>query len=119
MEEGKESISGTLPEVLRLGDARPGRPENAVGAAGFWHEPEVWSLPLSPAARVLYAGLCSFLAHGEINRRDLRNALASCSDAQILEALEELVRRNLLAPEPAHRDGIANYAVHSVRMLED
>ena len=106
-----------LAEVTLLCDARGERPESAVGIGDLWYEPEVWSLPLSPAARVLYAGLCSFLGHGEINRKDLRNTLKSCSDAEILGVLEELVRHNLLAPEPAHRDGIASYAVHSVRMF--
>ena len=109
MGEGKESISGTLPEVLRLGDARPGRPENAVGAAGFWHEPEVWSLPLSPAARVLYAGLCSHLGTGEIDRRDLRGTLRGSGDEQIHDAFEELVRHGLLAPAPG------GYEIRSVK----
>ena len=107
-----------LPEVTLLRDARGERPESAVGVGDLWYEPEVWSLPLSPAARVLYAGLCSFLAHGEINRKDLRNALASCSDAQILGALDELVSRNLLAPEPAPGDGLASYAVRSAKEFE-
>ncbi len=107
-----------LPEVTLLYDARGERPESAVGIGDFWYEPEVWSLPLSPAARVLYAGLCSFLGHGEINRKDLRNTLKSCSDAEIREAFEELARHNLLAPEPARRDGLASYAVHSVKMFE-
>ena len=104
-----------LPEVTLLRDARGERPESAAGIGDFWYEPEIWSLPLSPAARVLYAGLCSFLAHGEINRRDLRNALASCSDAQILGALKELVRHNLLVPYPAHGEGLASYAVRSAK----
>ncbi len=107
-----------LPEVTLLRDARGERPKSAAGIGDFWYEPEVWSLPLSPAARVLYAGLCSFLAHGEINRKDLRNALKSCSDAQILEALEELVRHNLLAPDPARTDGLRSYAVRSAKEFE-
>ena len=112
-------MSGQLPEVTLLFDGRGGRPQNAVGVGEFWYEPEVWSLPLSPGARVLYAGLCSFLGHGEINRKDLRNTLNnSCSDAEILGAFEELVRRNLLAPESPHRDGLASYAVHSIKMFE-
>ena len=108
-----------LPEVTLLYDAREERPENAVGIGDFWYEPEVWSLPLSPAARVLYAGLCSFLGRGEINRKDLRNALKSCSDAEILGALEELVHCNLLAPKPTSRDDLASYAVRSVREFEN
>ncbi len=107
-----------LPEVTLLYDARGERPQSAAGIGDFWYEPEIWSLPLSPAARVLYAGLCSFLAHGEINRRDLRNALVSCSDAQILGALEELVSHNLLTPEPAPGDGLASYAVRSAKEFE-
>jgi hypothetical protein len=87
-----------LPEVIRLRDARGGRPENAVGIGEFWYEPEVWTLPLSPDARVLYAGLCSFLGHREINRQDLRNTLKGHPDAEIARALEELVRHYLLAP---------------------
>ncbi len=105
-----------LPEVVRLRDARGERPENAAGIGLFWYEPEVWALPISPSARVLYAGLCSFLAPGEINRKDLRNALKSCSDAQILGALDELVRHNLLAPAPG--DGLASYAVRSAKEFE-
>ena len=107
-----------LPEVTLLRDARGERPKSAAGIGDFWYEPEVWALPLSPAARVLYAGLCSFLAHGEINRRDLRGALASCSDAQILGALDELVSHNLLAPSPAPGDGLASYVIRSVKEFE-
>lgn len=103
----------TLPEVIRLYDARGGRPENAAGIGEFWYEPEVWSLPLSPTARVLYAGLCSFLGNREINRKDLRNTLKGSSDTEIAEALEELADRDLLAPidEAGGRPG---YAVHRV-----
>ena len=89
----------TLPEVIRLRDARGGRPENAAGIGEFWYEPEVWTLPLSPAARVLYAGLCSFLGHREINRHDLRNTLKGHPDGEIARALEELVRHYLLVPD--------------------
>lgn len=90
-----------LPEVTFLHDARGDRPPNAVGAGDFWYEPEVWALPdLSPAARVLYAGLCSFLGPGEINRHDLRNTLKGSSDAEIAAAFDELVRYNLLGVAP-------------------
>ena len=107
-------MRGELPEVTFLHDARGERPQSAVGIGALWYEPEVWSLPLSPAARVLYAGLCSYLTHGEINRKDLHNALESCSDAEIAEALEELVRHKLLAP-----GGPARYEVRSVKGFED
>ena len=107
-----------LPEVTRLYDARGERPHNAAGIGDFWYESEIWALPLSPAARVLYAGLCSFLGHGEINRKDLRNTLKSCSDAEIAGALEELVRHSLLATEPAHRDNLVSYTVRSVHEFE-
>ena len=107
-----------LPEVTLLYDARGKRPQSAVGIGDFWYEPGVWSLPLSPAARVLYAGLCSFLGPGEINRKDLRNALKTCSDAEITEAFEELVRHNLLAPKPTYKDGLACYAVRSAKEFE-
>ena len=90
-----------LPEVIRLRDARGERPESAAGIGGFWYEPEVWTLPLSPDARVLYAGLCSFLGHKEINRRDLRNTLKGHPDGEIAQALEELVRHDLLVPDDA------------------
>jgi hypothetical protein len=109
---------GELPEVTPLRDARASRPENAVGIGDFWYEPEVWYLSLSPAARVLYAGLCSFLGHGEINRRDLRNTLKDCTDKEIAEALEELVRHNLLVPEPPPGYALAGYAVLSVKEFE-
>jgi len=92
---------GDLPEVTLLSDARPSRPENAVGIGEFWYEPGVWTLPISPDARVLYAGLCSYLGNSEINRKDLRNTLIGSSDEEILGALEELVGHNLLSPEPA------------------
>jgi hypothetical protein len=111
-------VAEELPEVTRLYDARGERPQNAAGIGDFWYEPEVWSLPLSPAARVLYAGLCSFLGHGEINRKDLRNTLKSCSDAEIVKALDELVRHNLLATEPASKDDLARYTVRSVKEFE-
>ena len=87
-----------LPEVVRLRDARGGRPENAAGIGLFWYEPEVWALPISPSARVLYAGLCSFLAPGEINRKDLRGTLKDHPDETIAGAFDELVGHGLLAP---------------------
>jgi hypothetical protein len=111
-------VGEQLPEVTRLYDARPSRPENAVGIGDFWYEPEVWDLPLSPASRVLYAGLCSFLGHGEINRRDLRNTLKDCSDKEIAEALEELVRHSLVVSEPVPGRDVAGYTVRSVEEFE-
>ena len=80
-------------------DARGARPENAAGIGEFWYEPEVWALPLSPDARVLYAGLCSFIGHREINRKDLRNTLKDRPDRDIFGTLEELVRHDLLVPQ--------------------
>jgi hypothetical protein len=103
---------GTLPEVVFLRDVRGERPENAVGIGEFWYEPEIWSLPLSPAAKVLYAGLCSFLGHGEIHREDLRATLKDSSDEGISEALEELVTNKLL--EPASEAGPSGYAVRAI-----
>ena len=93
--------SSELPEVTPLSDARDERPENAVGIGEFWYEPEVWTLPsLSPAARVLYAGLCSYLPNRKINRRDLRNTLKGSTDDEIAGTLEELTGRGLLEPFP-------------------
>jgi hypothetical protein len=112
------SIEDRLPEVTRLHDARGERQENAAGIGDFWYEPEVWSLPLSPTSKVLYAGLCSYLGHGEINRRDLRNTLKDWSDAEITKALEALIHHNLLVPEPAPREGLANFAVLSVKEFD-
>ena len=103
---------GTLAEVVFLRDVRGERPENAVGIGEFWYEPEIWSLPLSPAAKVLYAGLCSFLGHGEIHRKDLRATLNDSSDEEIAEALEELVRHELL--EPASVAGPSGYAIRPI-----
>ena len=103
-----------LPEVIRLNDARGERPEDAAGIGAFWYEPAVWSLPLSPAARVLYAGLCSFLGHREINRRDLRNTLKGSPDPEIARALEELVDRGLLAPTDPTPGRPRAYAVNPV-----
>ena len=110
--------ASTLPEVIRLRDTRGERPENAAGIGEFWYEPEVWALPLSSDARVLYAGLCSFLGHREINRKDLRNTLKDCSDAEIAKTLEELVCHNLLVPEPSPGYVLAGYAVFSVKGFE-
>ena len=105
-----------LPEVIRLRDTRGERPDNAVGIGEFWYEPTVWSLPLSPAALVLYAGLCSFLGHREINRKDLRNTLKGSADTQIAQAFEELVSRNLLRPTGQSSSGVLpEYAVQSIR----
>jgi hypothetical protein len=112
-------VSEQLPEVTLLFDGRGGRPQNAVGVGEFWYEPEVWSLPLSPGARVLYAGLCSFLGHGEINRKDLRNVLKDRSDREVLGTFRELVHHNLLAQKPTSKDDLASYAVRSVRDFED
>ncbi|CAN5778193.1 hypothetical protein BH23ACT11_BH23ACT11_07800 [soil metagenome] len=90
-------MQSALPEVTVLRDARGERPPNAVGAGDFWYEPEIWARPgLSPTARVLYTGLCSFLGPGEINRHDLRNTLKDCTDSAINEAFAELVQHKLL-----------------------
>ncbi|CAN5607586.1 hypothetical protein BH24ACT22_BH24ACT22_11600 [soil metagenome] len=103
----------TLPEVTFLKDGRGERPENAVGAGEFWYEPEVWALPeLSPAARVLYTGLCSFLGPGEINHHDLRNTLKASTDGEISEAFDELIHHKLL--EPTRR----GFTVRSVTEFE-
>ncbi|MBX6762857.1 MAG: hypothetical protein K6T51_10395 [Rubrobacteraceae bacterium] len=98
-----------LPEVILLADGRGERPENAAGAGDFWYEPEIWSSPLSPLARVLYAGLCSFAGHGEINRQDLRNLLKGAGDGEILRAIGELSEEGLLEPVPG------GYRIRSVR----
>jgi hypothetical protein len=102
-----------LPEVTPLHDGRGERPPHAVGVEGFWYEPGVWTLPLSPAARVLYAGLCSFLGRGEANRKDLRSTLAGSTDAEIAAAFEELVECDLLTPHPG-AVGEAGYEVRPV-----
>ena len=108
-----------LPEVFRLHDARGERPDNAPGIGEFWYEPEIWALPLSPAARVLYAGLCSFLGHREINRKDLRNTLKGSSDAEIARALEELVGRGLLRSGDEDQGAPPGFAVHSIEEFRD
>ncbi len=107
----------TLPEVTLLHDARGGRPENAVGIGEFWYEPEVWSLPLSPAPKVLYASLCSYLGHRQINRKDLRTTLKGRPDEEIAEALEDLARHGLLvAADRATGSGVPpGYNVQSVK----
>lgn len=89
-----------LPEVIYLTDKRGERPENAAGAGDFWYDPAVWALPLSPAAKVLYASLCSFIGHGEIHRHDLRATLKDSSDSEIAATVEELVGNDLLSPTP-------------------
>jgi hypothetical protein len=106
-----------LPEVTLLYDAREARPENAVGVGDFWYEPEVWSLPLSPASKVLYAGLCSYLGHGQINRKDLRGTLKNSSDEETAGALEDLVCHGLLvsAGEVVSSSGLSAYKVRSVK----
>ena len=104
-----------LPEVVRLRDARGERPENAAGIGLFWYEPEVWALPISPSARVLYAGLCSFLAQGEINRKDLRGTLKDHPDEAIAETINELLGSGLLV---AVSGGLPAYEVRSARAPE-
>ena len=93
----------SLPEVTPLEDARSGRPADAIGIGEFWYEPAIWEAPVSPAARVLYAGLCSFLPNGKINRRDLRNTLEGSPDAEISQTLDELVEAGLLRREQLKR----------------
>jgi hypothetical protein len=109
-------VSEELPEVTRLRDARGNRPEDAAAVGDFWYEPGVWALPLSPAARVLYAGLCSFLGPGEINRKDLRNTLKGSSDPEISDAFEELVGAGLLVP--LRGAGEKGYEVCSIKGFE-
>lgn len=111
----------TLPEVTPLEDARPSRPDNAVGIGEFWYEPAIWEAPVSPAARVLYAGLCSFVPNGKINRRDLRNTLEGSPDAEISHALDELVEARLLRRERLKRgnDFYTGYVVEPVTSESD
>ncbi len=110
-----------LPEVTLLYDARGARSKNAVGIGEFWYEPEVWTLPLSPASKVLYAGLCSFLGHGQINRKDLRAILKDSSDDEIAAAHDDLIRHGLLDPASKRITGnmLIGYEVRSVREFED
>ena len=109
-----------LPEVTLLSDSRGARPENAAGVGEFWYEPEIWALPLPPAPKVLYAGLCSFLRHGQINRKDLRNTLKDCSDEEIAGALEDLVRHTLLAPtgKTTNSGVLRGYTIRSIKEFE-
>lgn len=113
-------VETVLPEVTLLYDARGSRPENAVGVGDFWYEPEVWSLPLSPAAKVLYAGLCSFLGHSQINRKDLRSTLKNSTNEEIAAAHEELVHHGLLVPadEVVSSGDLSGYVVRSVKEFE-
>ena len=110
----------TLPEVTLLYDARGVRPENAVGVGEFWYEPEIWTLPLSPTSKVLYAGLCSFLGHGQINRKDLRAALKSCTDEEIGGALEDLFHHGLLATADriTRSSPVPGYEVRSTKVFK-
>ncbi len=110
-----------LPEVTLLFDARGARPENAVGIGEFWYEPEVWSFPLPLTSKVLYAGLCSFLGHGQINRKDLRGALKERTDEEIATALVHLVRHKLLVPADriTNSGTLPGYEVQSVKEFED
>jgi hypothetical protein len=106
----------TLPEVIRLQDTRGQRPEDAVGVGTFWYDPEVWTLPISPAARVLYASLCSYLGHHEINRKDLRNTLKDSSDHEIAAAFEELISHRLFKLND--NTTVPGYEIRSVRSFE-
>jgi hypothetical protein len=109
-----------LPEVTLLYDGREARPENAVGVGDFWYEPEVWSLPLSPASKVLYASLCSYLGHGQINRKDLRGTLKNLTDEEIAAAYEDLACHGLLilASEVVSSSNLSGYEVRSVKEFE-
>jgi hypothetical protein len=116
-----ERQTNTLPEVTMLFDARGAHRENAVGVGEFWYEPEVWSLPLSPTSKVLYAGLCSFLGHGQINREDLRGTLKERTDEEIATALRHLVRHNLLVPTDrvTNSGTLSGYEVQSVKEFQE
>jgi preprotein translocase subunit Sec61beta len=105
-----------LPEVVRLLDARGERPQSAAGIGHFWYEPEIWALPISPSARVLYAGLCSFLAQGEINRKDLRGTLKDHPDEAIARAIGVLLDSRLLVP--VEGGSLPAYEVRSARAPE-
>jgi hypothetical protein len=109
-----------LPEVTLLYDTRGARPERAAGIGEFWYEPEVWELPLSPTARVLYAALCSFLGHGQINCKDLRGTLKDRTDEEIANAFQDLVRHNLLTSTGSFINSgtLPGYEVRSVRYFE-
>ncbi len=87
--ERKRSV---LPGVMLLSDTCGTRAENAMVVGDLWYEPEVWSLPLSPAPKVLYAGLCSFLGHRQINRKDPGNILKNCPEEEIEAASQALIR---------------------------
>jgi hypothetical protein len=115
-----ERQATTLPEVTLLFDARGARPANAVGIGEFWYDPGIWTLPLSPISKVLYAGLCSFVGHGQINRKDLRATLKDRTDEYITQALLELVRHGLLAAAPKKTIGgtLPGYGVRSVGEFE-
>ncbi len=106
-----------LPEVTLLSNVRGTRLENAMIVGNHWYYPKVWSLPLSPASKVLYAGLCSFLGHRQINRKDLRNILKSCIEEETAEALQALVRHKLLvSTEKVTSSGIL--PIYEVRSIE-
>jgi hypothetical protein len=119
-EDQRMKFGDKLPEVTLLYDARGPRPENAAGIGEFWYEPEIWSLPLSPSSKVLYAGLCSFLRHGQINRKDLRGALKNCTDEEITAALQALIRHGLLSPAPRvpPAETLPGYTVRSVKEFD-
>ena len=102
--------------MVRLLDARGERPQNAAGIGLFWYETEVWALPISPSARVLYAGLCSFLAQGEINRKDLRGTLKDHPDEAIAQAIDVLLDSRLLVPVSG--GSLPAYEVRSARAPE-
>jgi hypothetical protein len=116
--EGAEENIIPLPEVTPLEDARPERPADSVGIGAFWYDPRIWEAQVSPAARVLYAGLCSFAPNGKINRRDLRNTLEGTPDPEIQSTLDELVASSLLQSAQLRRGhafygGYVVNAVHS------
>lgn len=113
----EEKTGSHLPEVTLLFDARGERPENAVGIGEFWYEPEIWTLPLSLAPKVLYASLCSFLKHGEIHRKDLHATLENNSDGEIAEAVTTLVRHGLLVPYTGA--SLPGFSVRSLKNFED
>jgi hypothetical protein len=97
-------VSEQLPEVTLLYDGRGDR-RLLVRAGGLVPPP------------LLYAGLSSFLGHGEINRKDVRNVLKGRPDREILGTFKALVHHNLL--RPTSKECVASYAVLSVRDFED
>ena len=110
-------VKTVLPEVTLLYDARGRRTLSAWATSGTSRRSGTPPLPRREGS---LAGLCSFLGHGQINRKDLRGTLKNSTDEEIVAAHEDLVHHGLLVPadEVMGCGVLSGYRVRSMREVK-